>query len=132
MKELNNKSSETEYELEKIRDKAFKLDRQLAETLIKVNNLQKMNNTLSSNENSSNNSHLLNNHCDQNGHIVFHSNSFNNLPSHSNQNSSSSRLANDKSTPSLSDKQVSPPTHTHSLPVYASSSRRFYFPFFSR
>jgi hypothetical protein len=35
MKELNSHNDETEYELEKISDKAFKLDRQLAETLLK-------------------------------------------------------------------------------------------------
>ena len=42
MKEMSRQSGETEYELEKIRDKAFKLDRQLADTIIKLNNAQKM------------------------------------------------------------------------------------------
>jgi E3 ubiquitin-protein ligase BRE1 len=60
MKELNNKNEETEYELEKISDKAFKLDRQLAETLIKY---QKLNNSTKNISNESSNNHI-----EQNGH----------------------------------------------------------------
>jgi E3 ubiquitin-protein ligase BRE1 len=60
MRELNNKNDETEYELEKISDKAFKLDRQLAETLIKY---QKLNNSTKNNSNETTNSHSeLNGH----------------------------------------------------------------------
>ena len=42
-KEISSKYDESEYELEKARDKSFKLDRQLEETLIKFNNFQKRN-----------------------------------------------------------------------------------------
>ena len=48
LKELNNRNDEIEYELEKTRDKAFKLDRQLADTLIKQKQMvpiQSTNNT---------------------------------------------------------------------------------------
>lgn len=87
IKELNTKSDETEYELDKIRDKAFKIDRQLAETLIKLNNIQKQSNPSST-------SHA--NHLDQNGHIVYHNNV--------NQNSTNSTNSNRSN--NLSDKQV--------------------------
>ncbi len=67
MKELNDKNDETEYELEKTRDKAFKLDRQLADSIIKYQKLiSNMNPANSSESNIS--IHPSNNHSDQNGH----------------------------------------------------------------
>ncbi|RNA44393.1 E3 ubiquitin- ligase Bre1 isoform X2 [Brachionus plicatilis] len=80
IKDLNHKTDETEYELDKMKDKAFKLDTQLAETLKKLNNLQ-------SNSN-------ISNHIDQDGHVVYH-NTFK-------QNSTNTNRSN-----SLSDKQLS-------------------------
>lgn len=77
IKDLNHKTDETEYELDKIKDKAFKLDSQLAETLKELNNLR---------SNSKN-------HIDQNGHVVYH-NTFK-------QNSTNQNRTNN-----LSDKQV--------------------------
>lgn len=68
IKDLNHKADETEYELDKMKDKAFKLDTQLAETLKKLNNLQ---------ANSKN-------HTDQNGHVVYH-NTFKQNPSNINR-----------------------------------------------
>jgi chromosome segregation ATPase len=67
IKELNEKNDDTEYELDKTKDKAFKLDRQLADTLVKLNNLQKqaINNAASSTQPSSNSKHI-----DQNGHVI--------------------------------------------------------------
>ena len=41
LKEISSKYDESEYELEKARDKAFKQERQLEEALIKINNFQK-------------------------------------------------------------------------------------------
>lgn len=77
IKDLNHKTDETEYELDKIKDKAFKLDSQLAETLKELNNLR---------SNSKN-------YIDQNGHVVYH-NTFK-------QNSTNQNRTNN-----LSDKQV--------------------------
>ena len=70
IKELNNKNDETEYELEKTRDKAFRLDRQLADTMIKLNNLQKAaaNMGTAANNNNHNSAAGNNSHADQNGH----------------------------------------------------------------
>jgi chromosome segregation ATPase len=67
IKELNEKNDDSEYELEKTKDKAFKLDRQLADTLVKLNNLQKqaINNAASSTQSSSNPKHV-----DLNGHVI--------------------------------------------------------------
>lgn len=89
---MNTKSDETEYELGKIRDKAFKLDRQLADTLTKLNNIQKQTNLSTTN-------HV--NHIDQNGHIVYH----NNL-NQSTANSSNNNNNNNNRTNNISDKQV--------------------------
>lgn len=41
IKQLQAKNDSTEYDLDKFQDKAFKLDRQLADTIVKLNNLQK-------------------------------------------------------------------------------------------
>ena len=71
MKELKSKNDETEYELEKISDKAFKLDRQLAEALLKY---QKLNNSTKTIINENNN----NNHPELNGHSSSTSTSSNN------------------------------------------------------
>lgn len=91
IKDLNNKTDETEYELDKIRDKAFKLDRQLAETLVKLSNIQKQSSSSSMN---------VNHHLDQNGHIIYH----NNINQNSNSTNSSNNSANRSN--NLSDKQV--------------------------
>lgn len=102
---MSKRSGETEYELDRIRDKAFKLDRQLADTIIKLNNAQKIiqnnstNNTTTTNNN--NNNHL-NNHCDQNGHIILPNNF--NSGANSVQNNANVKL-NEKAA-SLTDKQV--------------------------
>jgi hypothetical protein len=49
MKDLRNRYNENEYDLEKTRDKAFKLDRQLADTILKlqksINNINNSNST---------------------------------------------------------------------------------------
>lgn len=129
MKESSKRSGETEYELERIRDKAFKLDRQLADTVIKLNNAQKIiqnnSSTNANNNNNANNDHT-NNHCDQNGHIILN-NRFNtsssgvnaaaaagsgasaggvNNNNNTNNNNSNNLKPNEK-TVSLTDKQVS-------------------------
>ncbi len=85
--ELNSRNDELEYELDRFKDKAFKLDKQLADTLIKLNNLQK---TVNANH--------VNSHVDQNGRVVLH-----------NQSSSSQNVksAENKQANSLTDKQVS-------------------------
>lgn len=90
IKELNNRNDETEYELEKTRDKAFRLDRQLADTMTKLTNLQKANIITNSNSN--------HNHVDQNGHNNNNNNNINN-------NSNNSNQRNDK-LQNLTDKQV--------------------------
>ena len=103
IKELNNKNDETEYELEKTRDKAFRLDRQLADTMIKVQKAASMNHSSNHGSSSANNSSSggNNSHADQNGHNC-------NSSSSSNQ-----RNANDNKVANLTDKQVS--DHTHAL-----------------
>lgn len=84
--------------MEKTRDKAFKLDRQLADTLIK---LQKLNNSNS----------ILNNHSEQNGsNVVYHNNNNNT----NNNNNNSSNISNNNNnqnnrldkTANLTEKQV--------------------------
>jgi hypothetical protein len=78
IKELRRKFDEQEYELERTCDKAFKLDRQLADTLIKLNNLQKLVPCDESLANSScsgagsSSTTLSSNHVDQNGKIMYH------------------------------------------------------------
>jgi hypothetical protein len=84
IKDLSKKNDESDYELERLSDKAFKLDRQLADTLTKLNQLQKQ---VSSNSTS--------NHVDQNGRIVYHSGTTNN------SGGSAGKTSN------LTDKQVS-------------------------
>ena len=76
-------------------DKAFKLDRQLADTLTKLNQLQK---SVAINTNA--------NHVDQNGKIVYHSSlsSSGGVATHSSVNSSNAN-SNSK-TSNLTDKQV--------------------------
>jgi Tfp pilus tip-associated adhesin PilY1 len=105
---MRSESGETEYELERIKDKAFKLDRQLADTIIKLNNAQKTINQNNNNGTSVANNHV-NNYCDQNGHIVlqnnFNVNNSNNSTSNANSNSSNNMRLNDK-TANLTEKQV--------------------------
>ena len=84
LKELTSKNDEIEYELEKTRDKAFKLDRQLADSLMK-------NKQLASSIPAS-----LAQSLDQNGHVLAGTNKFNQ------QNS-----RNDSKSTNLNDKQVS-------------------------
>lgn len=111
LKEMRSESGETEYELERIKDKAFKLDRQLADTIIKLNNAQKTINQNNNNGTSVANNHV-NNYCDQNGHIVLqnnfnvnNSNNNTNSTSNANSNSTNNMRLNDK-TANLTEKQV--------------------------
>ena len=96
IKELSSKNDENEYELEKLSDKSYKLDRQLADTLIKLNNLQKQSPTSSTI-----------NHVDQNGRIIYH-NTLNNQNTTSAANASTNNNANSNVKASnLTDKQLS-------------------------
>ena len=80
LKELTNKNDEIEYELEKTRDKAFKLDRQLADTLTKNKQLAS---SMPSN---------LAQSSDQNGHAQAN----NKLSQQNNRNDSKATNLNDK------------------------------------
>ena len=90
IKEVKRKYDESEYELERTCDKALKLDRQLADTLIKLSNMQKLVPVAEEDSSSASN----NNHVEQNGKIMYHKNL--------NQNSKDSTMAKSN----LTDKQV--------------------------
>lgn len=106
---MSKRSGETEYELDRIRDKAFKLDRQLADTVIKLNNAQKLISNAAAAADGGDNH--VNNHCDQNGHIILNNrfnSAANNTSSTNNnnsQNNSNAAKLNDK-TVNITDKQV--------------------------
>lgn len=58
--------------MEKFRDKAFKLDRQLADTIIKVNNLQKYNQNMLDQQSTSHST--SSSQYDKNGQLILHTN----------------------------------------------------------
>ncbi len=96
IKDLNKKSDESDYELERLSDKAFKLDRQLADTLTKLNQLQQHSSSSSTSSN--------NNHVDQNGRIVYHNNSSSSTTNSINNSSGGGAAAGKAS--NMTDKQV--------------------------